>query len=364
MFHGAFVLDSVLHAYNLTPENQLFQPTSGALSRMVWDMHLSAQPRGESRYVLERAKFEFALDPEFLAHAVFAESETDAAIYHSIPLWGFYRDGLSPLWVGREMRKRYPGRVLLFGGVSPWQPGVLDEIDRLVEEDHVVGIKLYPEDIVDGRVKPWRADDAKVAFPIYERALKNGIRSVALHKAQPLGPVGIEPFKTADVSEAAIAFPELNFEIVHGGYAFMEETALQVALFPNICINLEGTTGYLARQPRKFMEILGAMLAAGGRDRLIWATGAMLFHPQPLLEAFWRASMPRDLIENYGYPELTDEDKRAILGGNQLRLLGLEAAKLKAASSKDRFSTRDQLADPWSGPYAPPLRPADAAAMR
>lgn len=149
--------------------------------------------KGETKFILERAKYDFALDPEFLAHAVFAESPTDVAIYHAIPLSGFYADGLSPLWVGRELRKLYPSRALLYGGVSPWQPGVLDEIDRLVEEEGVIGIKLYPEDIVQGRVKPYRADDPEVAFPIYERALKKGLRSVALHKAQPLGPVAIEP---------------------------------------------------------------------------------------------------------------------------------------------------------------------------
>jgi predicted TIM-barrel fold metal-dependent hydrolase len=328
---------------------------------MIWDMHLTAQPKGETKYILERAKYDFALDPEFLAHVVFAESPTDVAIYHAIPLWGFYADGLSPLWVGRQLRTLYPNRTLLYGGVSPWQPGVLDEIDRLVEEDGVIGIKLYPEDIVQGRVKPYRADDPEVAFPIYERALKKGLRSVALHKAQPLGPVAIEPFKTGDISEAAIAFPDLNFEIVHGGYAFLEETALQVALFPNVCINLEGTTGYLARQPRKFMEIVGAMLAAGGRDRLIWATGAMLFHPRPLIEAFWSCRMPTDLVDNYGYPELTEDDKRAILGLNQIRLLGLDLAQLQAGIAGDPFSRRSQLADPWSGAYQPPLTPLQAA---
>ncbi len=361
MFHGSFVLDSVLHAFNLTPENQLVQPTSGALSQMIWDMHLSAQPKGESKYILERAKYDFALDPEFLAHVMFAESPTDMGIYHAIPLWGFYADGLSPLWMGRELRKLHPDRVLLYGGVSPWQPGVLEEIDRLVEEDGISGIKLYPEDIVEGRVRPYRADNPEIAFPIYERALKRGIRSVALHKAQPLGPVPIEPFKTGDISEAAIAFPQLNFEIVHGGYAFLEETALQVALFPNVCINLEGTTGYLARQPRRFMEIIGTMLAADGRNRLIWATGAMLFHPRPLLDAFWKCRMPEDLMENYGYPDLTEEDKRAILGLNQIRLLGLDIEQLEAGVASDVFGRRDRFAEPWSGPYNPALTPREAA---
>ena len=351
MIGNCFVIDSVVHAYNLTPENQLVQPVSGALSEMIYAMHLGCQPRGVTKYVLDRKRYYYALDPEFLAHAMFAESQTDVVIYHSIPLWGFYADGLSPLWVGKAMRDLYPGRVLLFGGVSPWQKNALEEVDRLIEEDGVVGIKLYPEDIVDGQVKPWRADDPKVAFPLYERAQKKGIRTIALHKAQPLGPVPMEPFTVGDVQEAALAFPDLHFEIVHGGYAFLEETAMHVARFPNVCINLEGSSGLLANAPRKFAEILGTFMAVGGRDRLIWATGAMLYHPQPYLQAFWNFQMPRDLVEDYGFPEVTEDDKRAILGLNQARLLGLNIEDLKLRIADDAFGGREELAEPWSGTY-------------
>src|SRR5205823_6592874 len=148
-------------------------------------------------------------DPDLVASALFAESSTDATIYHQIPLFGLFEDGGSPLWVGEQMRERWPGRVALYGGVSPWQDGVLDEIDRLVEEHGVKGLKLYPLDIVSGQLQTMDMGDAEATFPIFERARKLGIRTVAVHKALALGPVPIAPFEVRDVEQAAAAFPDL-----------------------------------------------------------------------------------------------------------------------------------------------------------
>src|SRR5260370_33631363 len=113
MIGNSFVIDSVVHAYNLTAENQLVQPVRGALSELIYGRHLGCQPRGMTRYVLDRKCYYYALDPEFLAHAMFAESQTHVAIYHSIPLWGFYAGGVSPLWVGTAMPDLNLVRVLL-----------------------------------------------------------------------------------------------------------------------------------------------------------------------------------------------------------------------------------------------------------
>src|SRR5204863_9188297 len=103
--------------------------------------------------------------------------------YHGVPLYGIYKDGGSPLNVGKEMRERWPERVALYGAVSPWEDGALDEVHRLIEEDAVVGIKLYPMDIVDGEIKSYRLDDPEIAFPIIEAARARGIKIVATHKA-------------------------------------------------------------------------------------------------------------------------------------------------------------------------------------
>jgi uncharacterized protein len=354
MIGDSFVIDAVVHGYNFAPENQKGGPIGQQIVGMLYHgFHSGFQPRGQPQWILDEHRFMHGADPDLLAHALFAESQTDACIYHGVPAYGMFADGGSPLWVGKKMRERYPGRVLLYGPIAPWQPNALEEVDRLVEEDHVVGLKLYPLDIVDGELKSFRMDDPKVSFPIFERAQAKGIRSIAIHKAIPFGPVPIEPFLPTDVQGAAAAFPNLTFEVVHGGFAYLEETALQVARFPNVTINLEGGSSYLANSPRRFAELLGTFLFWGGADRIIWATGCIAIHPRPFIEKFWNFTMPDDLVNDYGFPPLTDEVKRGILGGNIARILGLDIEAMKKAAAGDQFATRTELAAPWSGTPAP-----------
>jgi predicted TIM-barrel fold metal-dependent hydrolase len=347
-----WVMDSTVHAYSLKPENS----TAGEVSQRLADalyhgLHRGFSPRGQDEYLLDEGRFMSGPHPHLLAHALFAESQVDVCIYHGVPNWGLFRDGGSPLWVGKQMRERWPGRVALYGPVSPWQKNPLEEVDRLVEEDGVIGIKLYPLDLVDGEIKSYRLDDPKVSYPIIERAQARGIKSIAIHKAIPFGRVPMEPFRVTDIDETAIAFPDMTFEIVHGGFAFLEETAAQLHRFSNVVINLEGGSGYLCNMPRKFAELLGTFLLYGGDDRIVWSVGTVALHPRPFLEAFWKLEMPEDLMQGYGFPALTPETKAKILGINHARILGLDIAAMQRQAAGDEWSAlkAQGLAPPWSG---------------
>jgi hypothetical protein len=46
--------------------------------------------------------------------------------------------------------------------------------------------------------------------------------------------------------------------------------------------------------------------------------------PGPCHKNFVDLQMPEDLCEGYGYPQITHEDKRMILGGNMAGLLGID----------------------------------------
>lgn len=348
--NDVFVIDAVAHGYNTGPDNQVDKAYGEASGRQL---HALAAHYVPGQAVLPYERWQHSADPDLVASALFAESQTDFAIYHGVPMFGAFKDGGSPLWVGEEMRRRYPGRVALYGPVSPWQPDPLGEIDRLVEEVGVAGLKLYPFDLVSGRAERLALDDPEVAFPIYEHALKRGIRTVAVHKALPLGPVPIKPFEVTDIEGAAAAFPGLNFEIVHGGMAFVEETAWQLARFPNVSVNLEGTSVLAHRAPVQVAQILGTFLLAGAEDRITWATGCMAIHPQPFLEAFWRLQTPPELEHGFGLPPVTSEVKRKILGLNAARIIGLDIDRARAAAAGDTFADRAELAPMWSRVTAP-----------
>jgi predicted TIM-barrel fold metal-dependent hydrolase len=89
-----------------------------------------------------------------------------------------------------------------------------------------------------------------LVFPLFARAQELGLKVVAIHKAVPLGPVPMKHYRMDDIDAAADAFPELAFEVVHGGMAFVEETAWQLARYPNVYVNLEVTASLAVSAPR------------------------------------------------------------------------------------------------------------------
>ena len=347
MLDHVFVLDAITHSYNFIDENRTGQPYANGIAAGVYQMHREFTP--QDKRVLDIEVFNrHTCDSDVLGRTLFGECHTDAVIYHELPLFGYFADGGSPLWVGEGMRERWPGRVFLYGGISPHQPGALERVEELVSVHQVSGIKLYPHDMVSGELCSFRMDDEELLFPIFELVQRLGLRTVAVHKAIVMGPVPIEPYVPNEVGAAARAFPDLTFEIVHGGWAFLEETVFLLQWHPNIVVSTEGTTGFLFKAPRKFGEIIGTLMAAGGAEKILWAVGGLMLHSRGLEEAFWNYEMPRDLIEDYGLPPLTDEAKRQIFGLNAARVLGVDVDDLSRSTEGDEFAKPRNLNPEWS----------------
>ena len=71
--------------------------------------------------------------------------------------------------------------------------------------------------------------------------------------------------------------------------------------------------------------------APGARsDKIIYGGESPIWHPQWALEAFWNFELPRDIVEERGYPQLTEQAKRKILGENLARLHGIDVEAKKA----------------------------------
>jgi hypothetical protein len=87
-------------------------------------------------------------------------------------------------------------------------------------------------------------------------------------------------------------------------------------------------------------------------DRLFWSSGAMQFHPRLCLEAFEKFEFPDDLLSEYGLfdaiPQLTEDHKASILGGNFARLNGLDIEAMQSAIGSDEFAGDHGEATPYS----------------
>jgi uncharacterized protein len=345
MIEDYLVVDGVAHQYNFRPDNFVNPMFGPIVARALYGAHCRV---GGPEYSLDKEIYMNGAGADIIGRALLAESQTDVLVYHETPIYGQFIDGGSDLRVGLEMREKWPNRTLIYGAVSPLRPGAVDRVDELVDDHQVLALKMYPYDLVEGRVRGLDLSDPEISFPVIERARERGIRVIAIHKALPVGPGPASALGVGDVERAALAFPDMQFEIVHGGMAFVEETAIQLWTAPNIWVNLEGTANLVTYAPRKFAEALGAFLDVHAGGRIIWASGCDAVHPRPIIEKFWDWQMPDDLVEGKGYPQLTKEMKADILGRNFLRLHGIDEGEVRASIAGDEFDT-DELAPAWSG---------------
>jgi uncharacterized protein len=351
-----FILDAVAHAYHFGEDNYAHEAHAAAITNLAYGLIAA-----DAKYWMPREAYCRDWGVEEMAWLLFTETDTDVAVFHPTPI-DAYKDGLISVEKAAEACRRWPNRFLAYATVDPLAgEAALEELERQVELYDPIGVKLYPTSWrAGGYPEGWRMDDPEVAYPLYEKVLSLGLRAVAIHKSVPLGPVPMDPFKPGDIDAAAGAFPNLNFEIVHGGVAFTEETAWMIARFPNVYINMETLNIILALSPRRFAEIMAGLLSVGGEaviPKFLWGSGAMAQHPKLGLDAFLRFEMPEDLLSAGGVfgavPRITDEHKAMMLATNYATLHGLDIAQLKASIADDEFARRRrELAgaapEPWS----------------
>jgi hypothetical protein len=93
------------------------------------------------------------------------------------------------------------------------------------------------------------------------------------------------------------------------------------------------------------------MVAMGSAYKIIYSSGAMHFHPRPIVEAIANLQFPDHLLERYNMPQLSHTDKAQILGGNYARIIGLDIEQAKREIADDEFAqaVRDTgLRPAWS----------------
>ena len=348
MLNDMVVVNGVAHAFNADADNLTDSPVAGQFRDRIWLYHRKFSPDDEFRMTPDEYMRDHSV--ESVAHALFAESQCDLAAYHSTPIFDFFKDGLSDFAKGVELKRRCPGRVLLYGRID-WTdlPRALREMEEQAEQG-ADAFKLYPAVYYEGRSLSLRMDDPKLAFPLYDKALELGINNIAVHKAHPFGPVKTDPYRVDDVEEAAAIYPQINFQIVHAGLAFVEDTAMLLARFPNVYGTMEISWSYIVNQPRMFAESLALLLHWASADKLIFADGCSAQHPRPGLERFADFQLPDDLIEGYGVGPITDEDRRKILGENFARIHGIDLEERRKEIVDDEFERlkQDGLRPAWS----------------
>jgi len=288
-----------------------------------------------------------------LLDTFFVESGVDMVAMHAVNFYNLFERGANPWEQCFAVKEASPHRVLLYAAVDPLSDRAA-EFEKMAEaaERGVNGFKFYPvSGLVDARnhaISYSFADD--VIYPYFEFARSLGVKHMAIHKAVPTGPGPNKHDRPEDVAAAAASFPDMTFEVVHSGWAFLEDCAVQMALNPNIFANLETTANTIVNMPRRFARAVGTLLAIAP-DRVLFGSGAPLTHPQPIIEAIVNFKMPADL-QDEGLPEFTDEVKANLLGLNMARLHDIDIPLVQSAIQGDEWSEARRIYEakgcsPW-----------------
>jgi predicted TIM-barrel fold metal-dependent hydrolase len=324
----AIVFDGVAHVFNFEKKNA-FGSAGEMFINHLYAFHATLTPEGEPVMPAEEFLRQWTVDD--IDEMVYRNSSTDMLCAMPLPLTDLFRDGLSPWEECAELARRNPDRTMFWGSVNPLEGRrALDLMERQVGEFGAKAFKFYNVRYDYGRPFPWRMDDPQVAFPVFEKAQELGVNLIGVHKGVPLGPQPIEATQTWDMDGAAANFPDINFVIFHVGLPFIDEVCWQLIRHPNLYASIAATINFVVRAPRQFAETLGKLLFWCGEDKIIYGSEAPIWQPQWALEAFWNFQLPQDLVEGYGYPQLTEQAKRKILGENLLRLHGLDVEETRA----------------------------------
>jgi len=259
-------------------------------------------------------------------------SDTSVAIFNP---FGFREDyggkDMIPIEEQAEVKQRWPDRtVMLGGGLTPNQGRgeTLDRLQMFVEKYKISGLKLYTFDSTPKR--GWWFDDQKLAYPIWEKARKLGLKNIGCHKGIPFGQFMARYAHAEDFDAVCDDFPDLNFIAYHSAWPYHSELAALKGFKPQRK-NLYSEVGSafaatVTSRPLECAHLLGTLLRDLGPDYVMWGTDSALWgNPQWQIEAFRKFQIPDQLVEGHGYPKLTDEIKAKVFGLNAARIWNLKS---------------------------------------
>lgn len=322
------VFDAVVHAHDF--RDQMIINDDGRFLKQATKGDLRATERNGQQVAYEVT--EAPPGHDWCNRMLFEESDTDVAMVQTVPLFGAFKEGMTPARAAYELAASSPDRYYFCGGVDPifqGLKGALEDMERQVREWGAISIKFYQAQTM--RLW-WGADDEKLAYPLFEKAQELGVKVVQFHKGLPLGRQRVETLRPNDLQQAAYDFPDLTFAIHHMGDPYVDETISIAARFPNILLVLPLLFNQWFVQPKPMLHRLGQALLAVGEDRLCYGTDAFLWPGVQLyIDLIAGLEMPEELQEDYGYPPITDQTRRKILGENFAAAFGIDLAAKTAA---------------------------------
>ena len=203
-----------------------------------------------------------------------------------------------------------PDRLFAFTFVDPWKATAPARLQEDVRDRGFRGLKLYPP------IQRFHAFDER-AYPTYERAEALGI-PIVFHFGVTLDYRSDLRFANPlDLHAVARDFPDLPLIVAHAGAGFFRETLFLAYHCANVHVDTSGSGTWMRYLPRplELPEVLKRLLDVFGSNRLLFGTDSR--HDSEGYR-YWLLQAHRDALESL---DVSDDVRRAVLGGNMARLL-------------------------------------------
>lgn len=238
------------------------------------------------------------------------------------------------------------GQVLPNNGLS----AQLDGMDRLVETNEIICWKVHtewgPNNVWGNAPDGYWLDDATVGIPFIEKARQIGVKVFCCHKGLPAPLFNAQHCSPRDIGPVAKMYPDTNWVVYHSAYQFGGGTTegayvngsmtgidslitvlkgSGIGPNQNVYSDLAGLWNVVMMDPTQAAHVIGKLLLYLGENNLLWGTDAIwTAKPQPYVDAFWNFEITPAFQMQYGYPALTQDIKRKVLGLNSARLFNID----------------------------------------
>jgi len=322
-------------------------------------------------------------DLDHFLDAVFLQSDTNAIVLSALPIYGTD----NPLTIDamaetRRIAEQLCGdnRIYIQGQAAPnvgAAQAAFDAMSATAAAHKIVAWKTFTHTGQSFRLDDGNRSLLQVGQQLVRHAVTTGVPRIAVHKG-----FGADP---ADIGPAAAANRDVNFLVYHSGY----ETGVTEGAYDgsrpnggvdrliqsleragigkndNVYLELGSTWHYVMSDLTQAAHVLGKLLNAVGPDRVLWGTDSIWYgSPQDQIQAFRAFQFSAEFQERYGYPALTPELKRMVLGLNAARLFNVSPASVPCRYSRQDLEQLRQERRLTSTVHGPTTRREFAALLR
>jgi len=337
------VVDAQVHAWDASPHNQAGPAGEEfAADLLRWHRELDgpALPAEEVERVSE----------DGLARDLFGTGHVDRAVLQPVVLGDLFVLGFSPVAWHAELADRMPGRFVLSGELDPeagqagargigpavrrWdlrgltlcearRPGRLVRLAdpwlrRVLARCSQAGAGVVHLGVApSARPAPWRRWDPGAGrvgprLPHWAEPVRAGsalpVRTNVVRRVPSAG------FDVGHFRELARALPRVQF--VLGAGCLPGDALCRLGRLPNVHVVLTEMLPWIGSA--EFAVAFGELLLAFGPERLLFGSGYPLVRPGRLVAELAAFRFPDELAGRY--PQLDDDARQAVLGGNAARL--------------------------------------------